>query len=555
MSLEVRYIDAPEGAQDNMIISGDAGNTISHIANLSKTTKDTAWATLEPGVWLLDGTRQIMPDTPSVVWWSAERSDEDCKFAVNPTFAFSFPAPHTATALTFTFSPSTEQWCSEIKVAWYNGQTLLAEGTYYPNSAFWVLSQTVESFDKITLELIATNKPEQFAKLQKVEVGQTIVFGRDEIIEAKLLNEIDPTLCELTADTATLKIYDKKQRQLIPQENQRIEISRDGVLYAVQYIKSSTREAGEQYTISTQSAIGLLEDIYLGGIFSAKPINELLLEILGEWQFELADSFKNHTITGYLPICTQREALQQVAFAIGAVVTTQRSSKIHLIPPAESVSGIIKEHEILQGSAVETSARIAKIEVIAHSYKTSSVVEELLQNEDIDGNEVLITFDEPHHGYSISGGTITGYGANWVTITAAGAVTLSGKKYIHNTSTHSKRNTLATTKELGNIVSVTEATLVNSKNVTEIVERLFSASQMRQTMKQQAVITSQKAGDIVSSFSPWNTQVRGYISSMDSELTQNGHTADIVIQGVEFAADSALMYAGELRSGNTEVLY
>ncbi len=555
MSLEVRYTDTPQGAQENMSISGTAGNSISDIQKLSQTTKSTPWATLEPGVWVLDGTRQIMPDEPSVVWWSLERSGEDGKFISNPKFTFTFPLPYTATALTFTFSPSTEQWCSEINVAWYNGSDLITQGTYYPDSAFWVLSQTVESFDRVTLELIATNRPGQFAKLQKVEIGQTILFDRDELIEVQLLNEIDPTLCELTADTASIEIYDKHNRHLIPQENQRIEITHDGTLRAVLYVTSSTRKAGEQYSISAQSAIGLLEDTCLGGVYVNKPLSELLSEILGEWSFSVDSKFKSIKINGYLPICTQREALQQVAFAIGAVITTQGSSKIRFLKPATVTTSVIKDSEILQGSEVETSARIAKAEIQAHSYRKSSVSEELLQDEEINGTDVLVTFEEPHYDYTITGGTITGYGSNWVTITANGAVSVNGKKYTHNTSKRSKRNPKATAKEQGNIMSVTDATLVNHENVAGVLERLYSTTQLYQTMKQQVVVSSQKAGDIISTVSPWNSIMRGYISSMDSTLTPNGHTAEIVISGVEVEMLNASYYSGELRAGNTEVIY
>lgn len=42
---------------------------------------------------------------------------------------------------------------------------------------------------------------------------------------------------------------------------------------------------------------------------------------------------------------------------------------------------------------------------------------------------------------------------------------------------------------------------------------------------------------------------------MDSELTQNGHTATITIQGVEVSLESVYPYAGELWAGDVEVLY
>lgn len=550
MSLQIKYIDAPEGAQDNMKASGDRGNVISDISLIAKGDQNIPWATLEPGVWSLDGTRMILADSPKVAWWSSKLSDDNGLFTVNPVLILSFSAPYTATGITFTFSPSTNQWCRELKASWYNGETLLAEGTYYPDAPSWVLERTVESFDQIRIELIATNKPKQFAKLQSIEVGHTILFGKEELISVQILNEIDPSLCELTADTISFEIYDKQSRNLIPQENQRLEVTKNGSLYAVQYIKSSTRESKDRYYISGQSAIGLLEDTFLGGLYTGKPLRELLREVLGEWEFDLDPSFDSMTITGYIPICAQREALQQISFAIGAIVTTQGSSKIRFVPPAESVTSVLGESDVFQGSKMKTSPRIARVEVFSHSYTEAEDVENLIKDEEIDGEDVLLTFSEPHHEYFIIGGTINSFDVNWVKITASGPVTITAKKYTHNTVSHTKRNPSATAKEQGNFISVSGATLINSKNAKQALERLYKSSQMRQSMQQEAVITSQKVGDMASSISPWGTEIRGFISSMDSLLTQNGHTASIKIIGAEFSPVDL-----KLQSNEKEVLY
>ena len=54
--------------------------------------------------------------------------------------------------------------------------------------------------------------------------------------------------------------------------------------------------------------------------------------------YDLAPSLAGIVIKGYLPVCTHREALQQVAFALGAVVSCARSDNIRIypLPPATS---------------------------------------------------------------------------------------------------------------------------------------------------------------------------------------------------------------------------
>ena len=555
MSLEINYIDAPEGAQEKMTVIGEGANSLSDPHLIAKGGKNIPYATLEPGIWKLDGTMRIMPDDPNPGWWSMERSGDDGRFVNPPRITISFPEPYGSTGFTMTFSPATDQWCSEIHATWYNGQTLLVDQTYYPNDPNWILEETVESFDTVVFDLMATNKPGHFAKVQRIEIGRTVLFGADEIISARLLNEVDSSLCELTVDTMEFEMHDPQERSFLPQENQRVELLQDGVLRASHYITSSTRKAKSNYSISCQSSIGLLNDEFLGGMYSQKPLPELVAEILGEWEFEIHSNFNGVTLTGYLPVCSQREALQQVSFAVGALISTQGSTKIRFLPIPTTVSARFNESEIFLGGNVKTAPRYARVEVNSHTYTKTDNVETLMDEEDVEGENVLITFTTPHYDYEITGGVINDSDINWVNITPTGPVTLNAKTYLHSTRTHVKRNPEATAKEKGNYIAVTECTLINSGNAQEAVERLYTAKQRRQTVNQDVIVTGQKAGQVASSLTPWGTITRGFISSMDSTMTQTGHIASIQIQGIEVTLESVWLYSGELYSGGREVLY
>lgn len=554
MSLEIIYLDAPDGAKENMTPEGDA-NIVSDIDLLRNGSKDIPWATLEPGQWVLDGTRKIMPDGEKVAFWSTERSGEDCTFAVPPILVLNFPLPYSATGLTISFSPSTDQWCSEIRVTWYVGQTLLIEKNYYPDKADWLLAESVDGFDRIDLEILSTNRPGQFAKINSISIGQNITFGPEEIESVRVSCESDHSLCTLPVDTAFLTIYDRHDRELLPQENQKIEIRKDGKLKSYQYITSSLREAKHRYSINCQSVIGLLNDDFFGGIYKNKPLEELVAEILGEWEYEIDPVFSGITVSGYLPVMSQKSALQQVSFAVGALVTTQETWKIRLMKIPEAVSGRFGASDIFLGGAVKTSPRIARVEVYSHSYETGDIEETLLREEEIHGENVLFTFAAPHHSYSIEGGVIEESHVNWVKISADGPITLKGITYIHNTKSHTRYNPSATAKERGNYVSVANATLITDQNAEAALDRLYKAKQNRSLTSQDVIVTGQKAGDTVSSLTPWGTITRGYISSMDSILTPNGHIATVFIQGVEIKLESAWMYSGEIYSGGMEVVY
>ena len=95
----------------------------------------------------------------------------------------------------------------------------------------------------------------------------------------------------------------------------------------------------------------------------------------------------------------------------------------------------------------------------------------------------------------------------------------------------------------------------DSGNVQSVLERLRKIKQLRQTLNHEVAVSGQLAGDKVSSVNPWGTQIRGYIASMDSTLTQNGHTAAVKIIGEEVAPEGVYHYAGEIYAGGTEILY
>lgn len=602
MSLEVLYIDAPRGAQESgteqstekqpwssnvlpqnsdipfATLEGETVKSVYKDGNLSISSPyiqtaysngnldltgilDSKWENGNVSVfvadkyradlWPLDGSRKIMPDSPKDIgWWSKEMSDVDGRFAVNPKITIKFPVSYTATGLTFTFNPATNQWCSELKVSWYSDQTLIRETDYFPTGARWVLEELVEGFDRIVIEIKKTNNSFQFAKIQNIMIGQSIHFGRDEIISASVTSEADHKLCELTVDTMRLEIHDRAKRKLLPQEGQRVELYQNNNLVAANYIKDSTREAPFFYTVSCQSAIGLLEDTFLGGMYDNIPLETLVSEILSDMSYEVSPSFSKRTVSGYLPVCSKREALQQVAFAVGALVTTQGTDAIKLDPIQTSVTSSFNADRIFSGARVTTEKLYAKVEVATHSYTKSNETEDIVSGEMVDGENVLITFEEPHHGYTITGGTITGSGVNWVTVTANGEITISAKKYVHNSVMKSRRNSFATANEQSNVMTVDSATLITSANIDSVLNRLYEASTLRAVLSEEVVVHGENCGQRVSSLNPWGTQTRGYIVAMSSDYTQRGQTASVTIRGIEVETEPIYCYAGELYAGS-----
>lgn len=558
MSLEVRYIDIPDGAQSAATITGENAQRFSDTEILKSRSMDIPWATLENGEWLLDGSRKLIPDdlkSRESGWWSAEVSGGDGYFSDPPALDFVLDASYSATGLSFVFSPSTDQWCSEIHVEWYRGNAFLHQTTAFPDSAVWTLDHTLEGFDRVRIEFLRTNIPGQFAKVQMLVIGQIIVFGEDELVEVRHLTECDHRFSELPINTMHVHVQDRKGRNLAPQQNQRMELIRNDQTIAVQYISEGRRESAGSYSFECQSVIGLLADDYMGGILRNIPLETLLDDILEERSYAVDPKFAGKLISGYLPVCTRREALQQVAFAVGALVMTHGGDAIRLVEPPKIVSCVFSRDKVFPGASMEVSPRVSKVSVTGHSYSKSAESVTLMSNDPLVGLNELITFDEPYYDYAISGGEILASGDNWVRIFAGGDVTLTAKKYNHITFTRTKINPKASPSDRGNVVSVDNVALITNDNADEILDRLFEASTSRHTLTQEAIIEGQKVGMMTTSVNPWGNQTKGVIVSMDSTYTQNGHVASMVIAGDDAGPYTAMFYSGQLYAGEEGALY
>ena len=69
MSLSVKYIDVPIGAQEEAVAASTLAQPFSTEELITAGATDTAWATLEPSGWTLDGSRALFDEAPENVGW------------------------------------------------------------------------------------------------------------------------------------------------------------------------------------------------------------------------------------------------------------------------------------------------------------------------------------------------------------------------------------------------------------------------------------------------------------------------------------------------------
>lgn len=243
------------------------------------------------------------------------------------------------------------------------------------------------------------------------------------------------------------------------------------------YIDESTRVSKNVYNVSCIDALGILdEDPFPAVVYSNANAKTVLESILGGYfVLELSEELQTEKLTGYIPDCTRREALQQVAFALRAVVDTSGTGNVKVWRLSEETPTEIPMNRLYVGGEVSQSAIVTEVRVTAHTYSTS--------------------------------------GSGSDTIEAG------GKKYFHTTAVTVKQNPNITASTKPNVIEVKDATLVNSTNVAAVTQHVFDYYMRRQTHSVQIVMDKELPGDYVDTTTPWDDHITGTITSMTIKLS------------------------------------
>lgn len=296
----------------------------------------------------------------------------------------------------------------------------------------------------------------------------------------------------------------------------------DDILVGKFFVSSITRTGRDIFKIVCTSAVGLLiNSNHLGGIYSNVNVANVLNDILTGITYTLDASFSSSTISGYLPVASRRDNLQQVLFAIGGAVRTELNGGLSIIPMSPTSVGEIDAERIYNGGKVETGKAYDGLQLTEHNYFISQE-EETLFDDSIEGTQI-VTFSNPHHSYAIEGGQIITSGANYVQIAPPSgseyaSVVVTGKKYTHTQRVLYRGDTTQTSST--NIMSISKATLANPQIADTLADRAWVYAQCNKTITQDIVVSNERAGDAVKVMNPYTFgNENALLTSMDINMS------------------------------------
>ena len=202
--VEVSYdIADPDALAD----ASASDNGSIYIANtpqiVSEVAKDIVpYATLERNIWLLDGSRKIIPESDygDTGYVSDNLSTESCGFDKIPIVEISFTEIHApiTPGITITWGDAYNEYAENFRVTAYNGATLVAEKNVIDNkSVMSVVELDIENYDLIRIEVLKWCLPYHRARISNIFVGINKIYTKTDLMEFEHLQEVDPLNAKL----------------------------------------------------------------------------------------------------------------------------------------------------------------------------------------------------------------------------------------------------------------------------------------------------------------------------------------------------------------------
>lgn len=480
MAVKLIYKDIALGADEDAAVDTSSVESFSDVSKIPFGTDAVAIATCEPNGWGLVRDYTVLDNQP-IAFWSVDKSGADCSFNSPPTITLSFSEQYTTTGLTVRFSPSSMDYATRFSVVWYQGNTVKHSGTYYPDTPNFVITKTVEAFDKLVFTFEKTNLPGKRLKIEQLIMGVIREFDGDELTGANFIHEVS-----LISDTVPVNVLDatfhsKDDVDFVFQRKQPVEGYNGEELIGVYYIESGRQTGARNYSFSCQDAIGLLDLVTQdGGLWlEDTPLTTILSTVFGDTvTFDIDPAFSNATLRGYIePGTTMRSALQQICFALGAVVDTSGTSKVKIFPLPSGEGAEIDPKQTYIGGEIETADTVTEVTVTAYQISDERPGE-----------------DDSYFEYN-------------------------GTEYKYYTVTKHAYNPNAVFGVPENKIKFPLMYLCNLSNAQTLADNIMAYYMRRKTYKASHIVSGQNVGDRTTMHLPWGGTSGGNITKMSISVT------------------------------------
>ena len=549
-------------------------------------------ATLEQDYWKLDGSFDLFPDHPENTTWgfwnyrlsyaesTTESGHEYYLFTITPYFYIVFRDAHESSGISLEFNPYDNTYAAKLRIRWYDGDTLLADEYFYPDNWRYTCSKKVSGFNEIIVDFIGMNKPYRYLKVQNIGFGEYITFPPEAVMSADILEEADISSTELAINELSFSVFSKdgnfnvfnpdgvydllQKKQKIMVDGYKAELQ-NGIIasqtfYEFGHFYVDTWDTQEKtVSITAMDALGIMDTTYFdGGMYTNATVLSLVDAVLTDagFGYSVDDDIGAKTLTGWIPRCTHREALQQIAFAAGAWVDTSRGGMVTVRGDSRQALSILGRNRKFQGSTASLKEYVTEVDLTAHQYTVGAEATEVFRGELPEGlSEVVFSAPAYMVWADIDESTgevenphgLEGINCTVLNVITAGTIVLKARPYEDNTTIVRVRVPEIEPGEQEGVVEITDATLICTDhivtrrqngqdvyipvagNAEAIAQRLLDYYQMRIEQELSFVLAEEVPGGSVNVEVLKDVWREGVVTRLETDLTGGFVTKGVIL--------------------------
>jgi len=417
--------------------------------------------------------------------------------------------------------------------------------------------------------------------IQLILPDRVLEFSGEEILEANLVEEQDPTSTELPISVIEFKImqYDESfsmfDGEIYAQLSERIKaiayknIDGSNYLLGEFYLDEWENVSESQFQFRVVDIVGVMEKTDFDGIFfsAATRAEDIFSAVLGPANiaYTLHDDLKDVERSGWIAPGNYREALQQICFSIGACISTARRNDLYIKPmgmPEDAIESLaftqIGNDVKLMDQSINLLKSVSSIELVTHTYTQQSELTTVFQETLPAGNHKIV-FEKPMYNIVVDGpgyaqfvlgtegsdylvtensdylevGGEYNFDPNslWLTLSESGLVTITGYEWLDNMRSFYYYNPAAVEASNKITLKISDATLVGPDQAEEILVRLSAYYAQRYEKSIKVLPAELKNGDTILVDTIYNKKVLANIEKISSNLI--GFLTDVSAVGIQ----------------------
>lgn len=495
----LKYSDLAIGAKDAVTYSTNA--TLQEGASLTDLKVGVSpydFASFEQDEYVTATPKKLYDLSTKLAFLTADVSDENGEFETPITITAQFSGLFTMSGITI----ESRNVFKDLLVTAYRDNAEIASGTFSSakNDDFFPLE--IESANKIVFTIRKIDKPFHFVGIYNIEFGKIRIFDEQQNVSPAITQTFSVLGDSLEYDTLDLTIVNPESGDYLFQRKQPIDFILDGNVEQTFYIDSGTDLNNFTSQVIAYDQIASLEGKFYGGMCTNKTMTSLIDEVMANTGIDYEVEQDETLLTGYLPICTKRQALQTILLTCNKRCYKGKKLIIGNIKSnAEPIE--LNESNIAEGMQKTKKQQIRSLKLTETNYTKSKEKVEVYHWYIAKNKEMTIEFSEPIQystikAYEVTGEDEDGYdivstaestnvtftrkGTNYCKLinTSSKKIVLIGKKYTTSNREYSIENAIISQNEIADDIELT--TTLSTGNAQTVCNSLFDLYSRRKTM-------------------------------------------------------------------------